>query len=321
MSKAALNLRKSDLIAEVPKACSDELAAVEFLEKQRWGSDPRCAHCGSDRVYKMTDAATGERSKRFLWRCRECSKQYTVRVGTVFEESRIALRHWCFAFWRASTSKKGVSAMELQRQCQITHKSALFMLHRIRWAMAPDHAEAPKLEGTVEVDETYVGGKPRKGGEPSKRGRGTKKVPVLVCLQRNGHARSRIITDITGATLKQAIKDVAHPSARIVTDELSSYKGIGKHFEGGHHTVNHGAGEYSRGDIFTNTAESYFSILKRGLVGIYHSVSKQHLHRYLAEFEFRWNGRLLSDGERVTLCIKQAEGKRLMYRSPSTSLD
>ena len=155
------NLTKSDVIEMIPSACSDELAAVEFFEAQRWGNNPCCVKCGSVEVYKMTDAKTGERNKRFLWRCRDCKEQYTVRIGTVYEESRIPLRHWAYAFWRGATSKKGVSALEIKRHCQLSYKSALFLMNRIRFAMAPDVPTAPPLTGIVECDEMYVGGKPR----------------------------------------------------------------------------------------------------------------------------------------------------------------
>src|SRR5277367_4092513 len=152
-------LAKSETVAAIPLACSNELAAVEFLEKQRWGNTPACMKCGSVEVYKMKDAKTGERNKRFLWRCRDCKEQYTVRIGTVYEESRLPMRHWAYAFWRACTSKKGVSALEIKRHCQISYKSALFLMNRIRFAMAPS-GDQPKLTGIVEADETFVG--PRK---------------------------------------------------------------------------------------------------------------------------------------------------------------
>ncbi len=187
------NLTKSEIIREIPLACSDELAAVEFFEKQRWGDTPCCMRCGSVSVYKMVDAKTGERNKRYLWRCRDCKQQYTVRIGTVYEESRVPLRHWAYAFWRACTSKKGVSALELSRQCEISYKSALFLMNRIRFAMAPDFASAPKLQGIVEVDETYVGGKPRFKGT-SKTGRGTTKLRYLP-VQRQGQIRRRVVAD------------------------------------------------------------------------------------------------------------------------------
>lgn len=312
------NLTKSVVIEEMPLACSDELAAVELLEAMRWGKNPTCVHCGSAAVYKMTDAQTGNRSKRYLWRCHDCKKQYTVRIGTVYEESRIELRHWCYAFWRASTSKKGVAALEIQRHCQISYKSALFLMNRIRFAMAPDNPAADKLTGTVECDETYVGGKPRIRGNAT-RGRGTKKTPVFAAVERHGRIRRQVIADVSGRTLKGAIREMVDQQARIMTDDFVSYNGIGAEYAGGHHTVAHSTNEYVRGDIHTNTAESSFALLKRGITGIYHSVSKEYLHRYLWQFDFLWNLRKMNDGERTIMAIKLAEGKRLMYKSPEAA--
>jgi len=313
--KKGHNLSKSEAIARIPVACSDELAAVEFFETQRWGDTPCCIRCGSVDVYKMVDAKTGLRNKRFLWRCRDCKEQYTVRIGTVYEESRIELHHWCYAFWRAATSKKGVSALEITRHCQISYKSALFMMNRIRFAMAPD-PDGPKLTGTVECDEVYIG--PRKPRHPgtSKRGRGTSKTPVFCAVERDGQLRRRIVPDVTAKTLKAAIREEVDRQARIITDEFTSYSGIGPEFAGGHETVCHGTKEYARGDVHTNTAESSHALVKRGIVGIYHNVSREYLHRYLWQFDFLWNNRRLNDGERTTLAIQAAEGKRLMYRQP-----
>lgn len=312
------NLSKSDLICKIPLACSDELAAVEFLEKQRWGNTPCCVRCGSVDVYQMKDAKTGQRSSRFLWRCRDCKEQYTVRIGTVYEESRIELRHWCYAFWRASTSKKGVSALEIKRNCQISYKSALFLMNRIRFAMAPD-PHSPKLTGTVECDETYIG--PRKTRYPgmSKRGRGTNKTPVFCAVERQGQIRRRVVADVTGATLKAAIREEVDSRARIVTDEFTAYKGIGEEYEGGHDAVCHVTKEYARGDVHTNTAESSHALVKRGIVGIYHNVSREYLHRYLWQFDFLWNNRKMNDGERTVLAFQAAEGKRLMYKQPNAN--
>jgi len=282
-------LAKSQLVKAMPLACSNELAAVELLEHMRWGKTPSCVHCGSVNVYKMMDAATGERSKRFLWRCRECKKQYTVRIGTVYEESRLDLRHWCYAFWRASTSKKGVAALEIKRHCQISYKSALFLMNRIRFAMAPD-ADEPKLTGVVECDETYVGGKPRHKGQ-NKRGRGTRKTPVFAAVERNGQIRRRVVADVTGETLKDAIREEVDGQARIITDDCYAYQGIGSEFAGGHDSVRHSTKEYVRGDVHTNTAESSFALVKRGITGIYHNVSREYLHRYIWQFDFIWNNR------------------------------
>src|SRR5579864_6347763 len=284
MNKKRYQLTKSDVIDKIPLACSSELAAVEFMEGQRWGKIPACVHCGSVGVYKMMDSKTGQRNCRFLWRCRDCGKQYTVRIGTIYEESRIELRHWCYAFWRAATSKKGVAALEIMRHCQISYKSALFLMNRIRFAMAPDNPIANKLTGTVECDETYVGGKPRYKGR-NKRGRGTKKTPVFVAVERNGKIRRRVLVEVSSKTLKTAICEVVDKQARIVTDDLPAYRYVGSEYEGGHHTVAHSTREYVRGDIHTNTAESSFALLKRGIVGVYHNVSRNYLHRYLWQFD------------------------------------
>ncbi len=315
MKKDTHNLSKSRLIEEIPLACSDELAAVEFFERRRWGKTPCCVLCGSVDVHKMVDSKTGQRNKRYLWRCHDCKKQYTVRIGAVYEESRLPMRHWAYAFWRACTSKKGVAALEIQRHCQITYKSALFLMNRIRFAMAPDQETTPKLKGVVECDETFVGGKPRHGaryvpGPPKK------KAIVFAAVQRQGDIRRRVIADVSAKTLKGAINELVDRRSRIYTDDFASYDGIGNYFSGGHRTVNHSQKEYARGSVHTNTAESSFALMKRGLHGIYHSVSKEYLHRYVWQFDFMWNGRKLNDGERTAAGIRAAEGKRLMYREP-----
>lgn len=181
--------------------------------------------------------------------------------------------------------------------------------------MAPENPKVEMLTGTVECDETYVGGKPRYKG-PSKRGKGTKKTPVFVAVERNGRIRRRVMAEVNSMTLKAAIREVVSKQARLVTDELPAYRYVGSEMEGGHHTVTHGTREYVRGDIHTNTAESSFALLKRGITGIYHSVSKEYLHRYLWQFDFLWNFRKMNDGERTVAAIRAAEGKRLMYKEP-----
>jgi transposase-like protein len=316
MEKDTHNLSKSTMIEEIPLACSNELAAVEFFERRRWGKNPCCVHCGSVDVHKMVDSKTGQRNKRYLWRCHDCKAQYTVRIGAVYEESRLPMRHWAYAFWRASTSKKGVAALEIQRQCQISYKSALFLMNRIRFAMAPDNPVADKLAGIIECDETYIGGKPRLGTGIHKRGRGTKKVPVFAAVERHGRIRRQVVADVSGKTLKNAIRKLVDEQSRIMTDDFPAYDGIGLDFAGGHYTVAHRTKEYVRGDIHTNTAESSFAILKRGITGIYHSVSKEYLHRYLWQFDFLWNCRKMNDGDRTALAINLAQGRRLMYRAP-----
>jgi transposase-like protein len=227
-----------------------------------------------------------------------------------------------------------VAALELQRTIQVSYKTALFMLHRIRFAM--DETGGEPLSGTVEVDETYVGGKPRRlsakqrekliaeGKEvpQAKRGRGTKKIPVVSAVQRDGKIRRRVIANITGENVGEFLKDTVHGDAAIVTDQLNTYPHATKGFKGGHHSVNHAADEYARTDeasglrVHTNTAEASHSLLKRGIVGVWHRISAKHLHRYLANADFLWNTRRMSDGDRVLALIQQCEGRRLLYREP-----
>lgn len=305
--------KDDEVIAAIPAACASEQAAVEFMEKQRWGDHVACPRCGDLDVYQMKDSKTGERQANFRWRCHGCKEQFTVRIGTVFEDSRIPLRHWCYGFWRASTSKKGVSALEIHRHTGLSYKSALFLLHRIRYAM--DEQDVAPLEGVVEVDEVFIGGKPRRRNNS----RGVmkalrrEKAIVVGLKERGGRVRPKVIADVTGASLKQAIRDNVDKSARIMTDEWSGYRGIGKEFAGGHETVCHSMYEYVRGDVHTNSIEGFFGMVRRGLDGIYHSVSKKHLHRYLSEFEFRHNHRFLEDGKRTAKAIRAANNKRLTY--------
>jgi transposase-like protein len=316
--------KNDEIIKAIPAACADEQTAVEFFEKQRWGASPACPCCGSVAVYQMKDSKTGERQANNRWRCKDCKKQYTVRTGTVFEDSRIELRHWCFAFWRASTSKKGVSALEIHRQTGISYKSCLFMLNRIRFAMSDS---APEIlgpdRGIVEVDETYVGGKPRHPNyhakafftqEDHRKTWHKKKQAVLAMVERGGKVKTKPIANVTGSNVQSIMRENIDKSARIATDQSVAYPGCEQHFTSGHRSVNHSKKEYVRGEIHTNTVEGFFSSVKRGLHGIYHSVSKEHLHRYMSEFEFRYNHRHIEDGPRTLQAIKGAEGKRLTYK-------
>ena len=239
---------------------------------------------------------------------------FTVRTGTIFEESRLPLRVWVYAFWKACSSKKGISALQLAREMEITHKSALFVLRRIRHGLGHD-ATSPKLTGTVEVDETYVGGRPRYSGQ-SKAGRGTKKVPVLGMVQRGGDVRFQMMDRITSGRIADLLIQNADGSCRVITDELNVYHPVCGIFRGGHEVVNHTRKEYVRfgSDVHSNTVEGVFSLLKRGVMGTFHSVSRKHLPNYLNEFEFRHNTRKMDDGQRVTRAIRQVDGKRFTYR-------
>jgi transposase-like protein len=313
-------LAKSEVVKRLPKACSEEAAAVEFFEEQRWGNAPSCPHCQSKDVYKMLDR-DGTRNKRYLWRCRGCAEQYTVRIGSIFEDSRLPLKHWAYAFWRACSSKKGVSALEIHRHCEISYKTALFLLHRIRFAVTDDHGSSPKLDGTCEVDETYCGGVPRRIGGKAVPGTGyrmdSNKVPVLAMVQRGGQLRTKVVPSVTARNLGQFIDANVDRGAIVNTDGAYMYRKILAPWAR-HDVVNHQTGEYYRynqdgTESGVNCAESFFSLLKRGLNGIFHAVSKEHLHRYCGEFEFRWNTRRLNDGERITAAIKKAQGKHLTY--------
>jgi transposase-like protein len=297
----------SPILRELRAATASEVLAVEFMEKHRWGNEPFCPRCGVVDVYSMV-GVNGERNKDFRWRCRACKKMFTVRTGSVLEESRLPVRVWVYAFWKACASKKGISALQLSREVEITHRSALFVLRRIRLAMS-DPSPA-KLKGTVEVDETYVGGKPRIKGQPKE------KAAVVAMAERGGNVRFFTMERVTANTVGRAIEENIDFRSRLMTDEAAIYVGIGEAFRGGHHSVKHSAGEYKKAgtDIHSNSVEGVFSLLKRGIYGTFHSVSKRHLGNYLSEFEFRHNARSISDGERVSRAIKATSGKRVTYR-------
>lgn len=299
--------------------------ARETLERVLWPNGPVCPHCGScgDGVTKLVakGGAKGTKGRSGLYQCNACREQFTVTVGTIFEDSHVPLRKWLMAFALLCSAKKGVSALQLQRQLELgSYRTAWHMAHRIRHAMAKEPL-AGMLRGTVEADETYVGGKPRQeAGQPrnAKRGRGTRKTPVIALVERGGRVRARKVDRVDGATLKGAIRENVDRKARIMTDEFAAYRGIGAEFDGGHEVVTHSAGEYARGDANTNTAESFFALLKRGVVGSFHHVSKQHLDRYCDEFCFRWDHRQVGDDERTQTAIEQSVGRRLTYK-PLTS--
>ena len=302
---------KSAVLEALRNAAISEPLAVAFLEKERWGDTPACPRCFAHDVYQMV-GRNGQRNKDYRWRCRTCAKFFTVRTGTVLEETRLPLRVWTFALWKACASKKGISALQLARETEITHKSALFVLRRIRHGMG--EPTQPKLTGTVEVDETYVGGKPAWGA--SKKGRGTKKVPVVGIVQRDGDVRFRAMQRLTADRLGQFIAENADQSCRLMSDEFNLYQKVGKAFDGGHEVVKHSWKEYTRPgtDVHSNTIEGVFSLIKRGVMGTFHSVSRKHLQNYLNEFAFRWNTRKLNDGQRVQSAVKALVGKRLEYR-------
>ncbi|HSE50435.1 MAG TPA: IS1595 family transposase [Terriglobales bacterium] len=300
-------------LASLAEHFSDADKARQFLEGQRWPNGPVCPHCDSTEIYKLTPKTSkkGKHVRVGVYKCARCREQFTVTVGTIFEDSHIPLHKWLFAIHLLCASKKGMSAHQLHRMLGVTYKSAWFMAHRIRYAMSqPSFKE--KLRGIVEADETYVGGK----GKTQFMGRATGKTrtAVVSVIQRDGDARSFPVTRVTGENLSEIIRKNVDRSAAFCTDEFPSYKNIGHMFEGGHHTVTHSKGEYSREWVHVNSCEGLFATLKRGLTGVYHQVGQHHLHRYLGEFDFRYNTRKLKDGQRTLMAIQQSAGKRLMLR-------
>jgi transposase-like protein len=317
-------LAKSEIVKGMPEVCGNELLAVEFFEAQRWGDSPCCPHCGDKDVYKMV-GRDGKRNKRYLWRCRKCAEQYTVRIGTIYEETRLPLRHWAYAFWRACTSKKGVSALEISRVCQISYKSALFLMHRIRFAMKDDSPQKPKLFGTLECDETFCDARPvteDHGNKIKTRWNNLNKVPVVAMVRRGGEVRTEIVPNVNHKNLSSVLNKHVTKGSTVNTDQWQAYKSalrpLVRFGDGKHLTVNHSKKEYARHNLdgtvaHVNSCESFFSLLKRGLMGTFHCVSREHLHRYCDEFSFRWNTRQLNDGDRLVAAIKKSEGKRLVY--------
>lgn len=305
-------------LSQIAKHFSDEAEAYKVVERLRWPNGPVCPHCGViGHAYFLEPQSgarktrTGKETYRRVWKCGACRKQFSVLVGTIFEDSKIPLSKWLLAIHLMCSGKNGVSAHELHRMLGIAYRSAWFMAHRIRYAM-----ERPplvdKLQGTVEADETYVGGRAH-----GKRGRGAaNKVPVVTLVERDGEARSQAMKHVTGENIKEVLQENVEPTARLMTDGYQVYTAAGKEFAS-HETVNHGAGEYVRGDVHVNKAENYFSQLKRSIDGTYHHVSERHLPRYLSEFDYRYNRRKVSDGERSEEAIRRVAGKRLRYDQPT----
>jgi transposase-like protein len=289
---------------------TDENAAREHLESLRWPDGPFCPHCGSVTVTRLE----GKKHRAGLIQCNDCREQFTVTVGTVFERSKVPLHKWVLATHLLTASKKGMSAHQIGRMLGVTYKTAWFMCHRIREAMRePGETPMGGGGGIVEADETFIGREP---GATKKRGY-AHKMKVLALVDRDTRkARTMVVDSLKVSELAPILQANIAREARLMTDEASHYRNIGTSFAR-HDVVRHGAGEYVRGKVHTNTAESYFSIFKRGMKGIYQHCGKQHLHRYAAEFEFRYNNRIahgIHDAERTEIALRGIEGKRLTYR-------
>jgi transposase-like protein len=326
----------------------DADSAREFLEGKRWPEGPVCPHCGViGEAYKFKQDLENKEAKghgrKGLYKCAGCGEQFTVTVGTIMENSHIPLHKWLLAFHLLCASKKGISAHQIHRMLGVTYKSAWFMAHRIRYAMTQEPLSS-KLDGIVEIDEAYIGGKRRVKNNPTNgpqdptvqeiqigdrvfrkkthRAKGLSpfadKAPVVSLVQRGGKVRSIHVPRVTQDNLRPVLNEYLAEGVHVITDNAAVVK-----FDGAarHDKVNHMVKEYVRYEngvcITTNTVEGYFATLKRGIDGVYHHVSKRHLNRYLSEFDFRYNAREVSDVERRDLAIKQVGGKRLKYRDSS----
>ena len=302
---------------QVAPAFAEEAKAYELIESIIWPEGPVCPHCGAaDKIYKIKPNPE-KRVRHGLHKCGHCRKQFTVKVGSIFEDSKLPMSKWVMAIWLMCSSKKGVSANQISRQLDVSYKTAWFICHRVREAMnmPPMRHALGRGGGTVEIDETYIGGKPRNNMRKRSKGRGmANKIAVMTLIERGGDARTIQIPNARGTILKAVARPLVHGTAHIVTDQHRGYIGIDRYFAS-HGTVDHSK-EYVRGILHTNFAESYHSLLKRSIVGTHHHMSAKHLHRYLREREFMWNNRKATDGERTQMAIAQAPGKRLKYYAP-----
>ena len=297
----------------------NEAAAYKFVEAKVWPNGPVCPHCGG---FERISPMKGKSTRIGAYKCYQCRKPFTVKIDTIFESSHIPLRFWLQAIFMMSSSKKGISANQIHRTLGITLKSTWFMCHRIREAMAPVASGNEPLGGLgkiVEADETFVGSKPG-----FKRRKGvTHKMKVLSLVERGGSVRSVRIPNLSRSGIEQIIRENVHLDSRLMTDTAAYYRRLLEGFAG-HETVNHLQEEYVRGEVYTNTLEGYFSLFKRDMRGIYQHCKEKHLHRYLAEFDFRYNGRVslgVNDEARANRALAGIVGKRLTYRTVGKAMD
>lgn len=306
-------------LLSIAQRYSTEESAREYFESVRWPNGPICPHCGNcaqDRIYSRTPNRDAK-IRAGLYKCAECQATFTVTVGTVMEKSKIPLHKWLMAFYIMCASKTQVSALQLQRQLEIgSYRSAWFMCHRIRFALQ-EVLTTDQLDGVVEADETYIGGKRRGHG----RAYIGNKTPVVSLVERGGRVRSHVVERVTGAEITKLLQRHIAETATLNTDESHIYRRVGKSFVA-HDTVQHSIEEYARFDATTgrlattNAVEGYFGNSKRSIDGTHHSISQRHAGLYFAELDHKYNTRDISDGERTVEGMKLIDGKRLMLRRP-----
>lgn len=295
-------------LMEAIRYFADLDVATEYVARLRWPDGPVCPRCG------LVDEKHYYLKTRRVWKCRDCKKQFSVKVGTIFEDSPIGLDKWLAAIWMIANCKNGVSSYEIHRAIGVTQKTAWFMMHRIRLAMQTGTFE--KLSGEVEADETFIGGKARNMHKDRRKekvtGRGASgKVAVMGLLERHGEVRTRVVPDTKSRTLQVEVRENVEPGSEVHTDALRSYKGLDPEYV--HKVVDH-AERYVDGNVHTNGLENFWSLLKRGIKGTYVSVEPYHLFRYLDEQAFRFNNREAKDAGRFVATAGAIAGKRLTYR-------
>lgn len=298
---------KYNNLIDVQKTFADENVCKSHLEKLRWNGKPVCPHCNSKNPYKTNRG----------YKCSnpECYKKFSVTVGTFFENTKIQLSKWFIAMYLVTSHKKGLSSMQLSKDIDVSQKTAWFMLHRIRLMLSGGHIEL--LEGIVEADETFIGGQ-NKNRHKHKRVENTQgrslqdKVPVIGLYERGGKLITKPITDTSMKNIHPFVTDNVKAGSKLVTDEWTGYSGLNRNYN--HHVVKHGEGHYVINDIHTNNLEGFWSLLKRGIVGIYHRVSNKHLGKYCDEFGFRYNTRTLNEAQRFDLAISQCSGRLKYYK-------